>query len=139
MHPKFSSSAGEGTAKVLWEAKQHRKARQTGLNRIVAVKMILAGQLATDADVKRFRTEAEAAANLRHPNIVAIHERSEHEGRHYFWMLLWQNPPQGQSDDGRLAAPSLMSSVVTALSSLYSFVAIVVTALALSRVLLFGC
>jgi tRNA A-37 threonylcarbamoyl transferase component Bud32 len=64
------------------------KARQKSLNRTVAVKMILGGQLATEADVKRFHTEAEAAANLKHPNIVAIHEIGEHEGRHYFSMDL---------------------------------------------------
>lgn len=62
------------------------KARQTSLNRMVAVKMILAGQLATEADIRRFHTEAEAAANLQHPNIVAIHEVGEHEDRHYFSM-----------------------------------------------------
>ncbi len=62
------------------------KARQTSLNRIVAVKMILAGQLATEADIRRFHTEAEAAANLQHPNIVAIHEVGEHEDRRYFSM-----------------------------------------------------
>ncbi len=62
------------------------KARQVSLNRIVAVKMIRAGQLAREADIRRFRTEAEAAANLKHPRIVAIHEVGEHEGRHFFSM-----------------------------------------------------
>ncbi len=62
------------------------KARQLSLNRIVAVKMILAGQLASEADIKRFRTEAEAAAHLQHPNIVAIHQVGEAAGQHFFSM-----------------------------------------------------
>lgn len=62
------------------------KARQATLGRIVAVKMIVAGRLATDDDVKRFQVEAQAAAGLQHPNIVPIHEVGQHEGLHYFSM-----------------------------------------------------
>ena len=62
------------------------RARQTSLNRIVALKMILSGEHASPIDIERFHIEAQAAANLKHPNIVAIHEVGQHEGRSYFSM-----------------------------------------------------
>jgi serine/threonine-protein kinase len=62
------------------------KARQTDLNRLVAVKLILASQLASPAEVVRFETEARAAAGLRHPHILQVHEAGQVLGQHYFAM-----------------------------------------------------
>ncbi len=62
------------------------KARQKDLDRTVAVKMILASHLASPEHIRRFQSEARAAARLRHSHIVPIHEVGQLGGQHYFTM-----------------------------------------------------
>src|SRR5438045_6893398 len=62
------------------------KARHAGLDRIVALKMIRSGILASARDVERFQREARSAAKLQHPNIVTIHDIGEQGGQHYYTM-----------------------------------------------------
>ncbi|HEY9173311.1 MAG TPA: serine/threonine-protein kinase [Verrucomicrobiae bacterium] len=68
------------------------RARQVSLDRVVAVKMMLAGPWAGADFARRFQAEARSAASLQHPNIVAIHEIGEHDGQPFFSMDFVDGP-----------------------------------------------
>ncbi len=72
------------------------RARQTALNRIVAVKVLAGGPFASSEFLSRFRAEAGTAARLRHPNIVAIHEVAEADGVAFFTMDYVDGPNLAQ-------------------------------------------
>jgi len=97
------------------------KARQLSLNRMVALKMILAGQLASPDDLERFRMEAGSAGQLDHPGIVPIFEVGEHSGQPYFSMGL----VEGESLAARIAegplAPRDAAKFVASITSAVAY------------------
>ena len=108
---------GRGGMGVVYEA------RQKGLDRSVAVKMILAGHLASPELVRRFQAEAKAAARLRHSNIVHIHDVGQFHGQDFFAMeyiegqSLAERIKQGPIDAN--AAVRLVATVARAVEHLH--------------------
>ena len=95
------------------------KARQTKLNRLVALKMIRSGELADEEQIERFYSEAKAAAKLDHPGIVPVYEVGQQNGQHFFSMAFVEGVSLHEKvkDDGPLPskrAAELIRSIAEA-------------------------
>jgi serine/threonine protein kinase len=89
---------------------------EIGLNRTVALKMILAGGHASAADLDRFRTEAEAVARLLHPNIVQVYETGTHAGLPYFSLEFCPGGSLDRKLDGTPWEPSAAAALIETLA-----------------------
>lgn len=97
------------------------KARQVSLDRIVAVKLLLWGALASNGFIQRFRLEASAAAQLRHPNIVAVHEVGTYEGQHYLAMDYIAGPTLAELTRSQPLAPRRATAYVRSIAEAIHF------------------
>ncbi len=97
------------------------KARQPKLKRTVALKMILAGQFANEQEIARFHTEAEAAANLRHPNIVSVYEVGEVDGQHYFSMEYVDGPSLAEAVRRDSVSPQRAAEIMRTIAEAIQF------------------
>lgn len=93
------------------------KAEQLALKRIVALKVIRDGALASAQDRSRFRLEAEAAARMHHPRIVQVYEAGEHQGRPYFAMELVEGGGLDRVLTGSPVGATLAAEIVGALAA----------------------
>src|SRR3954468_12460772 len=92
------------------------KARQTALQRLVALKMILAGGHAGEADLVRFHTEAHAVARLQHPNVVQIYEIGEQNGLPFLSLEFCAGGSLADRLDGTPLPPAQSAALAEALT-----------------------
>ncbi|MEO7413136.1 MAG: protein kinase [Opitutaceae bacterium] len=97
------------------------KARQTTLNRIVALKVVVGGAYSSESLLRRFQAEAEAAASLQHPGIVAIHEFGEWDNQPYYAMEYIKGQNLAQVADGKPLAPVRAANYLHAIAEAVSF------------------
>jgi eukaryotic-like serine/threonine-protein kinase len=91
------------------------KARHIRLDRVVALKMILAGAHASADQIARFHTEARAVAQIQHPGIVQIHEDGDHDGLPYFSLEFVPGGSLAQVIGGKPQPPRSAATMVMAL------------------------
>ena len=96
---EVQSILGRGGMGIVYRARDQR------LNRAVALKMLLAGDLAAPQELARFAREAEAVAGLQHEHIVQVHEVGDLDGRPYFTMELVEGGSLAQKLQGRPLDP----------------------------------
>lgn len=104
------SELGRGNMGVIYKARQHK------LNRIVALKMILAGKHADETQRRRFETEAEAVARLQHPNIVQVYDIGEHEEQPFLVMEFVDGGSLDRRLRGRMLSPKASAQLIMQLA-----------------------
>ena len=97
------------------------KARHFQLNRLVALKMLLAGHFASASLLRRFLVEAEATARLQHPNIVQIYEVGQYQGRPFLALEYVNGGTLSQWAGGRPQAPREAASIIQCLAKAVHF------------------
>ncbi len=97
------------------------RARQISLRRIVAIKRVLAGTLASKEAIERFVNEARTAAQLDHPNIVPLHEVGVYQGHHYIAMGFVNGKSLDYAIKDNLPTPESVAKVMIAVSEAISY------------------
>jgi serine/threonine protein kinase/WD40 repeat protein len=109
------SELGRGGMGIVYRAKQ------LSLNRLVALKMLRAGDCGSAALLARFQAEAEAVARLHHPNIVQIYDYGEHDGMPYLALELIEGGPLSASSSGKARNPRDAAEIVVTLARAVQF------------------